>query len=89
MKSRTTQSRRDHSRSYSRGGHDRDPSTDDDDPDYKTNREQCEIKNVRTLGIEKFSNTDKDTDFIIWLHQFKDAVNGAHSPHANNTKDYA
>ena len=60
----------------------REPSTDDSDEEYQANQELREIKNVKSLHIEKFSNENKDMDFVVWVNQFEEAVLRAHNPHS-------
>lgn len=73
---------------HSRGPHPdstHNPSTEEEeeeDEEYLCNQIHNEIPNVRSLGIDKFSNNDKDNDWVIWANQFEQAVNRAHNPHS-------
>ena len=60
----------------------REPSTDDSDEEYQANQEHREVKNVKSLHIDKFSNENKDMDFVVWVNQFEEAVMRAHNPHS-------
>ena len=57
-------------------------STSDDDPDYEDNRRIRENKYCKKLDITKFSSSDKNQDFVIWVNQFEEAVKRQLNPHS-------
>ena len=57
-------------------------STSDDDPEFEDNRRTRENKYCKKLDVNKYSSTDKNQDFVIWINQFEQAVKRQLNPHS-------